>query len=114
MESCIFCRITAGEIPSHKVYEDERYLAFRDIAPQARVHVLVIPKAHIPDWTAAAAEEDATLAGLMRAAAAAADAEGIAASGYRIVSNSGRDACQSVPHLHMHVLGGEKLAERMA
>ena len=114
MNDCLFCRIAAGTIPSAKVYEDDAVLAFRDIAPQARVHVLVIPKKHIPDWTAAASEEDGTLANLMRAAAKVAESEGIAESGYRVVSNAGPDACQTVRHLHLHVLGGGKLNEAMA
>lgn len=114
MNDCLFCKIAAGEIPSSKVYEDEVFFAFRDIAPQAKVHVLVIPKKHVPDLTAAANEDDALLSGLLRTAAAVAEKEGIAASGYRVVSNCGSDACQSVPHLHLHVLGGKQLSGAMA
>lgn len=114
MENCLFCKIAAGEIPSDKVYEDEQVLAFRDIAPQAPVHVLVIPKKHVSGWFDAQHEDDATLAHLMRAAAAVAKAEGIVESGFRVVSNCGKDACQSVPHLHLHVLGGKLMAEHMA
>ena len=114
MNDCLFCKIAAGEIPSSKVYEDERVFAFRDIAPQAKTHVLVIPKKHIPDLTAAAEEDDELLSGLLRAAAKVAALEGAAVGGYRVVSNCGKDACQSVSHLHLHVLGGEALSERMA
>ena len=114
MSDCLFCKIAAGEIPSSKVYEDDCVFAFRDIAPQAKVHVLVIPKKHIPDLTAGAKEDDALLARLLRSAAKVAETEGIAGSGYRVVSNCGSDACQSVPHLHLHVLGGGKLSGAMA
>ena len=114
MDNCLFCRIAAGEIPSQKVYEDEDILAFRDIAPQAPVHVLVIPKRHIPSWYEARKEEDGILAKLMRTAATVAELEGIEQSGFRVVSNVGKDACQSVPHLHLHVLGGGVLTEKMA
>ena len=114
MKDCLFCKIAAGEIPCAKVFEDDRALAFRDIAPQAKVHVLVIPKKHIKDMTAAADEDDALLSHLLRTAARVAKTEGIAQSGYRVVSNCGADACQSVPHLHLHVLGGEQLSGEMA
>lgn len=111
---CLFCKIAAGEIPSSKVYEDESVYAFRDIAPQAPVHVLVIPKKHISGWYDAREEGDETLAHLMRAAATVAKMEGIVESGFRVVSNCGRDAQQSVPHLHLHVLGGRAMSGEMA
>lgn len=114
MNDCLFCKIAAGEIPSAKVYEDDTTLAFRDIAPQAPVHVLVIPKAHVSGFSDAAGESDAALAHLWRVAAAVAKTEGIAESGYRIVSNCGKDAQQTVPHLHLHVLGGRELGGEMA
>ena len=113
-ENCLFCRIAAGEIPSSRVYEDETVLAFRDIAPQAPVHVLVIPKTHISGWSAAKDADDALLAHLVRVAAEVAEKEGIAASGYRVVSNCGPDAQQTVPHLHLHVLGGTEMKGQMA
>lgn len=113
MNGCLFCKIARGEIPSEKVYEDEGVLAFRDIHPQAARHVLVIPKTHISGLNGLEGVGDATLASLMRAANAVARAEGIADSGYRLVSNCGRDACQSVEHLHFHVLGGQQLSEKM-
>ncbi|MCR4707415.1 MAG: histidine triad nucleotide-binding protein [Clostridiales bacterium] len=114
MNDCLFCKIAAGQIPSSKVYEDDLVFAFRDIAPQAKAHILVIPKKHVQDLTAAVQEDDALLSHLMRTAAKVAELEGIAKTGYRVVSNCGSDGCQSVPHLHLHVLGGEKLSEKMA
>lgn len=114
MNDCLFCKIAAGEIPSTKVYEDEEVLAFRDIAPQAPTHVLVIPKKHISGWYDAKDEDDALLAKLMRTAAAVAKMEGIVDSGFRVVSNCGADAQQSVRHLHLHVLGGKEMAGEMA
>lgn len=114
MNDCLFCKIAAGEIPSTKVYEDDEALAFRDIAPQAPVHVLVIPKKHIGGFSDAANEDDAALAHLWRVAAAVAKSEGVAESGFRIVSNCGKDAQQTVPHLHLHVLGGRALSGEMA
>lgn len=113
MKDCLFCKIAAGEIPSTKVYENEEVLAFRDIEPQAPVHVLVIPKKHVSGWYDAREESDALLAHLMRAAAAVAQSEGIVQSGFRVVSNCGADAKQSVRHLHLHVLGGSPMSGRM-
>lgn len=114
MNDCLFCKIAAGEIPSSKVYEDENVLAFRDIAPQAPVHVLVIPKKHVSGWYDAKDEDDKTLANLMRAASAVAKSEGIVESGFRVVSNCGKDAQQTVRHLHLHVLGGREMDGQMA
>ena len=111
---CLFCKIIDGEIPSTKVYEDDKILAFRDIAPQAPVHVLVIPKKHVSGWYDAQGESDAALAHLMRAAAQVAKMEGIVESGFRVVSNCGDDAQQTVKHLHLHVLGGKAMAGEMA
>ncbi len=113
MNDCLFCKIAAGEIPSDKVYEDEDVLAFRDIAPQAPVHVLVIPKKHVSGWYDAQGESDAALAKLMRAAAAVAKMENLVESGFRVVSNCGPDAQQSVLHLHLHVLGGRAMSGTM-
>ena len=111
---CLFCKIASGEIPSTKVYEDDEVLAFRDIAPQAPVHVLVIPKKHISGWYEAKDESDALLAHLMRVAALVAEKEGLVEGGFRVVSNCGEDADQTVKHLHLHVLGGRKLSGEMA
>lgn len=113
MENCLFCKIIAGEIPSSKVYEDEKVFAFRDIAPQAPVHVLVVPKQHVPSVGEVDAADDAVIAACIRACGKVAQLEGLT-NGFRVVSNCGDDACQSVKHLHFHVLGGRKMAEGMA
>jgi histidine triad (HIT) family protein len=107
---CIFCSIIAGKIPSTVVRETERTFAFRDIAPQAPTHVLVIPKTHAYANAAELAAGDPALAAeLLREAGEVAKAEGLAEGGYRIVFNSGDDAGQTVYHVHAHVLGGERL-----
>jgi histidine triad (HIT) family protein len=104
--ACIFCRIVDGSVPSDRVLETEEVVAFRDLAPQAPVHVLVIPRAHRASL-AALGPEDGPLAGaLLRAAAEVARIEGIEASGYRVVANTGAEGGQTVDHLHLHVLGG--------
>ena len=107
--SCLFCKIAAGEIPSTKVYEDELVYAFRDIAPQAPVHVLIIPKKHIESAQALTAEDDALLCHMFACARKIAESEGVAASGYRLITNVGDDAGQSVHHLHLHLIGGKTL-----
>ncbi|MGI8948326.1 MAG: histidine triad nucleotide-binding protein [Ornithinimicrobium sp.] len=109
MSDCLFCRIGAGEIPAEVVLETETTLAFRDITPHARVHVLVIPREH-HDSLAGLAEVDAQgAADLAVVAGQVAQQEGIAESGYRVISNVGPDSGQEVPHVHLHVLGGERL-----
>ena len=113
MNDCIFCKIVAGVIPSTKVYEDETVLAFRDIAPMAPTHILVIPKEHIPDAGSVTAENSAVVAHIFEVIPKIAEAEGLA-SGYRVVSNCGPDAGQTVFHLHFHILGGKTLALEMA
>ena len=110
---CIFCKIIEGSIPSTKVYEDENVYAFRDINPMAPVHVLVIPKTHIPSMDAVNAENSKLVAAIFEAIPKIAAAEGLK-NGYRVISNCGEDACQSVKHLHFHILGGRKLPEQMA
>lgn len=105
---CIFCKIVAGEIPSNKVYEDERILAFHDINPEAPVHVLVIPKVHIPSMDGVTEGNSAYVTHIFEKIPAIARAAG-ATGGYRVISNCGPDAAQSVPHLHFHVLGGTEL-----
>ncbi len=109
MTDCIFCKIVAGEIPCNEVYGDPEVLAFHDTNPQAPVHVLIIPRRHVAalsDLTPA----DVDLAGRLQVAAArVAVAMGLAETGYRVVVNCGRDACQFVPHLHLHLLGGRPL-----
>ena len=112
MENCLFCKIAAGVIPSTKVYEDETVLAFRDIAPQAPTHILVIPKAHISGMSEVTAENAALAGHCLAVAAQVAKAEGLS-NGYRIVSNCGEDAGQTVHHLHFHVLGGKQLTGQM-
>ena len=109
---CIFCKIIAGEIPSSKVYEDEYCYAFRDINPQTPVHVLVIPKLHIASANEVNAENSKYISAIFEAIPAIAEAEGLV-SGYRIISNCGEDACQTVKHLHFHIMGGRKLPENM-
>ncbi len=112
MENCLFCKIIRGEIPSTKVYEDDRVFAFRDIAPQAPTHILVIPKKHVSSLSEADALSDPEIAACLRAVGKIAAAENLS-GGYRVVSNCGPDACQSVPHLHFHILGGKQLSEKM-
>ena len=109
MENCLFCRIVAGEIPSKKVYEDGDVLAFHDINPNAPIHVLVIPKAHIPSIAAVDASNIETVSRVLLAIPQIARALGLEEGGYRVVSNCGEDAGQTVPHLHFHILGGKKL-----
>ncbi len=112
MEDCLFCKIIAGEIPSKKVYEDEQVLAFYDIAPMAPVHILVIPKMHISSAAKITAENSAVVAHIFEVIAKiAADLK--LENGFRVVSNCGRDACQSVHHLHFHILAGKQLSEKM-
>ena len=113
MENCLFCKIIKGDIPSTKVYEDETVLAFRDIAPQAPTHVLVIPKAHIDGCNGITAENSSVVAHIFEVIPAIAKAEGLE-NGYRVVSNCGADAGQTVPHLHFPILGGKTLALEMA
>lgn len=113
MENCLFCKIVAGDIPSTKVYEDEKILAFRDIAPQAPTHILVIPKVHIPSVNGINGENSAVVAHIFETIPQIAAAEGLT-GGYRVVSNCGDDAGQTVHHLHFHILGGKKLALEMA
>lgn len=107
MSDCIFCRIATGEIPANKVYEDEDVLAFRDIRPQAPVHLLIIPKRHIATL-ADAVPEDALLLGRMLALAPRLAAEQGADDGFRTIINTGRVGGQEVYHLHLHVLGGQQ------
>ena len=112
MSDCLFCRIISGEIPSAKVYEDERTYAFRDINPMMPTHVLVVPKQHLASLADADEADDGVLAACLRTCAKVAAREGLT-GGFRVVSNCGEDACQSVRHLHFHVLGGGKMTDRM-
>lgn len=110
MSECLFCAIAAGEIPADVVHADDDIVAFRDINAQAPVHVLVIPRRHYADAAAVVREAPELTARLVHAATVVAEQEGVAASGYRIVTNTGAAAGQSVPHVHLHVLGGRDLA----
>ena len=111
--NCLFCEIIAGNIPSTKVYEDDMVYAFRDIAPMAPTHILVVPKVHIPSADGVDAENSAYVARIFEAVPQIAATEGLT-NGYRVITNCGEDACQSVKHLHFHLLGGKKLPEQMA
>ena len=112
MSDCLFCKIAAGEIPSTKVYEDEKFCAFLDINPQAKVHALIIPKAHYADM-ADLTKNDPVLAGeMLKTACSVADRLGLK-NGFRLITNTGADGRQSVRHVHVHILGGEELSERM-
>jgi histidine triad (HIT) family protein len=107
---CIFCQIAAGKIPSDMLYQDEEIVAFRDINPKAPVHLLIIPKKHIPSLAQLTETESSLFGQMVNAANRLARSEGISASGYRLVVNCGADGGQIVPHLHLHLLGGRKLA----
>lgn len=107
---CIFCKIVAGEIPSNKVYEDEKVLAFRDLNPQAPTHVLIVPKKHMRNILECDGE---TAAALTEGIRKVAEIEGVREDGFRILSNCGKHGCQSVEHLHIHLLGGKQLSEKM-
>lgn len=110
MKDCLFCRMVAGEIQPDVVYENERVLAFRDIRPQAKVHVLVIPKRHIPTLDDFPEDEPELASQLFAAVQEVARREGLASSGYRTVINCRGDGGQDVYHLHLHVLGGRRLS----
>ena len=110
---CLFCKIIKGEIPSTKVYEDSVCYAFRDINPQAPVHCLIVPKTHIASADAITKENADTVAHIFSVIPEIAKSEGLE-NGYRVITNVGEDGCQSVKHLHFHLVGGKKLSETMA
>lgn len=112
MSDCLFCKILQGEIPSKKLYEDDTCFAFYDIAPQAPVHFLVIPKTHLTSMAEVTAENADVVAHIMVIIAELTKSLGL--ESYRVISNCGSDAGQTVFHLHFHVLGGEKLSAKMA
>lgn len=112
MENCLFCKIISGDIPSNKVYETEDVLAFRDIAPQAPVHILVIPKCHISSVGEITSENAVYAAKCLEAIAVIAKQEGLE-NGFRVISNCGEDAGQTVFHLHFHILAGQSLGEKL-
>jgi len=110
---CVFCRLIAGEIPSEMLYQDEQAVAFRDIHPQAPIHILVVPRKHISMPSELTEEEFAIIGHLVRVAELLARRENIAERGYRLVINVGRDGAQVIPHLHLHLLGGRRLSDQM-
>ncbi len=109
---CLFCKIVTGDIPSNKVYEDDKILAFYDIAPQAPIHILIIPRVHIACADELNKTNSSLIAHIFATIPAIAKQAGLK-TGYRIITNSGEDGCQSVKHLHFHLLGGRKLTETM-
>jgi histidine triad (HIT) family protein len=112
-KDCVFCKIAAGDIPSDRVYEDSQVLAFRDIHPQAPVHVLIIPKKHHTDLNGMTDKEEALLGHMVLAAKNIAAGEGLARSGYRVTINCGPDGGQVIQHVHLHLLGGRNLTGEM-
>ena len=113
MDDCIFCKIVKGEIPSEKVYEDEKVLAFKDINPVTPIHVLVIPKKHFKDVLDVKEEDKEIIADLFQSINKIAKILGIEENGFRVINNCGKDAGQEVMHLHFHLLAGTKLGEKI-
>ncbi len=114
MENCIFCKIVKGEIPSTKVYENDKVYAFRDIDPQAPTHILVVPKEHMANIMEGVEKKNGIMIDLTEAINEIVKQEGIDKTGFRVVTNCGKDGAQSVEHLHFHILGGRQLAGQMA
>ncbi len=114
MDNCVFCGIAAGKIPSKKVYEDDQILAFYDLEPQAKVHVLVVPKEHICCANAVDKSNSGVIAHIFETIPQIAATLGIKEDGYRIINNCGQHGCQSVKHMHFHIIGGEQLHGQMA
>ncbi len=110
---CIFCRIVAGELPSDTLYQDDEVMAFRDINPLAPTHVLIIPKRHIASLADLTDDETSIIGRMAAVANKLARQEGVAEKGYRLVIGSGEEGGQVVPHLHMHLLGGRRLSDRL-
>lgn len=110
---CVFCKIVAGELPATILYTDDLITAFLDIHPQAKTHILIVPNRHIVSLNDVVAQDTEMLGRLLQVAVQLAKTEGIAETGYRVVTNSGRDAQQSVDHLHLHLLGGNPLSPRL-
>ena len=108
LENCLFCKIIAGEIPSAKVYENDKIFAFRDINPIAKTHVLIVPKIHISSLEAVTSENSGIIAEIFEKIPLIAELCGLE-NGYRVIANCGEDGGQTVPHLHFHLVGGEKL-----
>jgi len=112
-EECLFCRIVAGEIPADFVYRDDEVVAFRDIHPVASTHILLVPREHIGSMNELRPEHEALMGRMMLRIGALADQEGVAQGGFRVVVNNGPDGGQVVPHLHLHLIGGRRLRDRM-
>ena len=112
MDNCIFCKIVKGDIPSAKVYEDEDMIIIKDLNPQAPVHLLLIPKEHYANIVEMSDAQAHTLAKCLKKLSTLTDKLGLQ-NGFRLVSNKGEDGCQSVGHLHIHILGGRKLSDTM-
>ena len=110
---CIFCQIVAGKVPSDIVYQDKDVVAFRDINPQAPVHLVIIPRGHIPSLTHLSEAESPLMGHIVNTANRLARGEGIAEKGYRLVINCGQEGGQAVPHLHLHLLGGRRLTDEL-
>jgi histidine triad (HIT) family protein len=110
---CIFCKIVTGEIPSDIVYENEEIIAFRDINPQAPVHIIIIPRDHIASLSDLSQSDSALVGRMVMVANKLAKDEGIAEKGYRLVINCGKEGGQLVPHLHLHLVGGRKLSDQV-
>ena len=113
MSDCIFCKIIKGEIPSSKIYEDEYCYAFKDIAPQMPVHIVVAAKKHLSSVLEFTEEDMAFLGGIQLAIAKIARQEGLTENGFRVINNCGKDAKQSVPHIHYHILAGGDMGEKI-
>jgi histidine triad (HIT) family protein len=113
MSNCVFCKIVKGEIPSEKLYSDELVTAFRDINPSAPIHILIIPNKHIPSVNDLTDADEQVMGHIFMAAKKIAKQEGIAESGYRLIMNTGSDGRQEVFHIHMHLLGGQKMRHPM-
>ena len=113
MEDCIFCKIVSGEIPSNKIYEDENVLAFKDLNPQMPIHILVIPKKHIESIVDLRIEDEILVGKIFTAINEIACDIGIDKTGFRVISNCGQDAGQTVKHLHFHILAGDKMGEKI-
>lgn len=111
---CIFCKIVAGEIPSDTLYQDDEVFAFRDVNPQAPVHILIIPRKHIPSLTKMPNSDLPVVSRMVALAKRLADEEGVSEKGYRLVINNGPEGGQVVPHLHMHLLGGRKMSGKVS
>ena len=111
--NCIFCKIVAGEIPSDIIFQDELVTAFRDINPVAPTHILIIPNKHIPDNNSFSPEDESIAGSMFMAVRELAEKEGISESGYRLIMNTGPDGHQEVMHMHLHLIGGQKMKHSM-